>query len=60
MEKWYSLNETANLLGIKVRTVRKWVHDGKLHASKYPQSRRWFVTETEIQRLRGQANDNKD
>lgn len=60
MERWYTLNDTAKLLGIKVRTVRQWIRDGKLNAAKYPNSRFWYVTSTEIQRIRGEARGNKD
>ena len=56
MEKGYSLIETADFLGIKVRTARQWVHDGKIQATKIPNSRRWVVMESEIKRLQGKAH----
>lgn len=56
MEKGYNLIETAELLGIKVRTVRKWVADGKIHARKIEGTNRWIVMESEIKRLRGEEN----
>ena len=34
IERYYNLNEVAVLLGIKVRTAREWVHNGKIHAVK--------------------------
>lgn len=55
MEKGYNLIETANMLGIKVRTARQWVHDGKIRANKIPNSQRWIVMESEIKRLQGKA-----
>ena len=61
MEKGYNLIETANLLGIKVRTAREWVHNGKMRANKIEGSRRWIVMESEIKRLQGvKENENKD
>lgn len=61
MEKGYNLNQTANLLGIKVRTAREWVHNGKMKANKIQGSQRWIVMESEIRRLQGvQENENKD
>ena len=51
MEKGYNLLEVADLLGIRVRTVRQWIKDGKIHANKIPGSRRWIVMESEIRRL---------
>jgi len=53
MEKNYSLKQVAEILGLKIRTVREWVKTGKLKASKYDVSNRWFVTESEIQRVKG-------
>lgn len=51
MDKMYNLREVSALLGIKVRTVRQWVYDGKLNAIKYQDSRRWFVSESELKRI---------
>lgn len=56
MEKGYNLREVANLLGMKVRTIRQWVHDGKLSAKKIPGSRRWIVMESEIRRLQNSGD----
>ena len=56
-EKNYNIVKTAELLGIKVRTVRQWIRDGKLKAVKYDVSNRWFIPESEIERLK---NGNKD
>jgi predicted site-specific integrase-resolvase len=52
VEKFYSIRQTSELLGIKVRTVREWIRKGKLKAQKYDVSNRWFIAEGEIQRLR--------
>ncbi len=61
MEKGYNLIETANLLGIKVRTAREWVHNGKMRANKIEGSRRWIVMESEIKRLQGvKENENNN
>ena len=51
VERFYNLNEVSALLGIKVRTAREWVHNGKLNAVKYPDSKLWFVSESEIRRV---------
>lgn len=52
------LTKTENipdeLLGIKVRTVRQWIRDGKINAFKYDVSNRWFIPESEIRRLRNE------
>lgn len=51
MERCYNLNQVADLLGIKVRTVREWVKNGKIRANKLAGSTRWAVSESEIARL---------
>ena len=57
LEKGYNLNEVARFLGLKVRTVRQWVHDGKLKAKKIPGTQRYIVLESEIRRLQD-GNEN--
>ena len=54
IEKRYSIKEASTVLGVKVRTVREWIHDGKLKAKKYDCSNRWFISESEIIRLMGE------
>lgn len=54
MEKGYNVIETAELLGIKIRTVREWIHNGKIKAQKLGDSRRWVILESEIRRLRNE------
>ena len=51
MEKYYSLNETADILGVKVRTLREWLKDGTLIAYKYEGKKKWYVSQSEIERL---------
>jgi excisionase family DNA binding protein len=60
MSQMYSLRSAAELLGVKTRTARLWVHNGKLSAIKYPGSQRWYVTAEEIERIRGDRDDNKN
>lgn len=60
MDKYYKLLEAANLLGIKVRTAREWVKNGKLKAVKYPTSNMWFVPQSEITRIRGEVVDGNE
>ena len=52
----YSIKETAEVLGIKVRTVREWIKKGKIKAAKndYRHSNQWFISEDEIKRVRGE------
>ncbi len=48
---YYSVRQTSELLGIKVRTVREWIKTGKLKAVKYDVSNRWFISDEEIKRV---------
>lgn len=60
MEKDYNIRQAAELLGIKVRTVRQWIADGKIRAKKYSFSRRWFISADEIMRVKGEQTDGKE
>ena len=62
MERYYSIQQVAPMLGIKVRTVRDWISKGKLHAIKMHGGRKWAIAETEILRIQGvvESNENKD
>jgi excisionase family DNA binding protein len=53
MERGYSLREVADALGLKVRTIRQWVHDGKLQAVKPKGAKQWVVFESELRRVQG-------
>lgn len=52
-EKMYSLRQVAQILGVKIRTLRSWVIQNKVHAIKYPNSNRWYVSEIELKRIKG-------
>lgn len=54
MERLCNVNQAADALGIKVRTIRQWIHTGKIKAGKYPVSNRWYIAESEIRRLRNE------
>lgn len=57
MENHYNLIETAKLTGMKVRTVREWIRNGKLKATKINGGRLWVVSESEIRRVMGEDNE---
>lgn len=57
LERGYNLIQTAELLGIQVRTVREWIKNGKMKANKIAGSNRWIVMESEIKRLQGANKD---
>lgn len=59
MGQMYSLRNAAELLGVKTRTAREWVKNGKLAAVKYEGSERWYVSEEEIERVKN-GYGNKD
>lgn len=60
MENAYNLNQVASLLGVRVRTVRSWIHAGKLKGKKLEGTSRWIVMESEIRRVRGEEEANED
>ncbi len=51
IEKGYNLLQVAELIGLKVRTVRLWAQTGKIKATKIPGTSRWIVSESEVKRL---------
>lgn len=57
MEKGYNTIEAANLLGIKYRTIRKYLHDGTIKGRKIEGTRRWIIMEEEIKRLQGRNEE---
>lgn len=57
VERYYNLNEASVLLGIKIRTAREWVHNGKMNAVKYPNSKSWYVPASEIRRIQNGDNN---
>ena len=60
MERWYTLRDASELLGIKVRTLREWLKQGKVKAVKYPNGKNWYIREKDLMRLRGERYENKD
>lgn len=50
IEKEYSIIEAAKILGIKARTVREWIRNGKIKAHKNT-SGKWVIMENEIGRI---------
>ena len=60
MEKHYDLVETAEILGVKVRTLRKWLKDGFLVAHRYEGKKKWYVSQSEIDRLQCKAVEEEE
>lgn len=58
MEKHYSLIETAEILGVKVRTLREWLKTGYLTAHKHDNKPKWYVSQSEIERLQNKMKEN--
>lgn len=51
-EKMYSPREVAEILGVDIYTVRKWLRDGVyLSGIKIGQGKHWRVMHTELMRV---------
>ena len=50
MENGYGIIEAAVRLGMKARTVREWIRNGKIKAHKN-KSGKWVIMENEIGRI---------
>lgn len=48
---YVGVKEAADRIGVKVRTIRQWIRNGKIHGEKNPISRRWFFEEEEVNRI---------
>ena len=53
----YSISGASEVLGVKVRTIRQWIRDGKIKAQKYSVSNRWFIPAEEIDRIQSTRSD---
>ena len=53
MEKMYSTIDASKVLGVKLRTVRWMISNGRINAVKYSSSNRgkWYIPESEIKRM---------
>ena len=52
MDKGYSILTAAQAIGVQSRTIRAWIRNGKIKASKIPGTRRWVIAESEITRYK--------
>ncbi len=49
MEKYYSTEDVAEILGFKEKTVREWLRTGKLKGKKV--GRLWRVKESDLEKF---------
>ena len=57
-EAMFGLRESSAMIGIKVRTIREWIRLGKIHAIQDSRTRRWYISESEIERKRAGRDGN--
>ena len=50
--KLYTQKEVAEIIGVTLVTVMRWVREGKVNVVYLPTSRRPLVTQEELDRLR--------
>lgn len=55
-----TLREVAEACGVKVRTVREWLRIGKIKGIKSLSGYRWYIAESEVQRIVGERQKNED
>ncbi len=48
MKPYYNLDEAAKILGVKVRTLRGWIKEGRVVSFKIANGRRKFITREEL------------
>lgn len=59
MEKMYTIKQASEILGLKVRTVREYIHTGKLKAYKYAGGRTWHIKASDMAEMMEKANADK-
>lgn len=47
----YNISDAAKMCGIKVRTMRQWIRDGRILAEKQKNGWYWQIPESEIMRV---------
>ena len=47
--RFYTVNEVAEIMQVRVETVLRWIYAKKLKASKLPGSRLWRIKEADIE-----------
>ncbi|TYO97034.1 helix-turn-helix domain-containing protein [Desulfallas thermosapovorans] len=52
MEQYYTPQEVADSLKINLRTIYRWIREGKLNAVKVGEL--WRISESELNRLLGE------
>lgn len=60
MEKYYGLNEASEILGVKVRTLRLWLKTGFVNAQRYEGKKKWYISQSEIERLQAKMQKQGD
>lgn len=55
--KKYTIREASPILHKAVRTIRWWIHTGKIEAEKPIGTNRWLISESEIERKRIKKDD---
>lgn len=55
MEKYYSTEDVAEILGFKEKTVREWLRTGKLKGKKV--GRLWRIKESDLEEFINNAEE---
>lgn len=51
----YTIEEVAEILNFKIRTIRQWIYDGKMKAVKV--NHEWRIPKEEVERIREGIKD---
>lgn len=51
----YTIEQVAEILNFKIRTIRQWIYDGKMNAVKV--NHEWRIPKEEVERIRESVKD---
>jgi excisionase family DNA binding protein len=57
MDNYFTPKEVSEKLKLNIRTIYKWIREGKINASKLGDV--WRISESELNRILGENGENK-
>ena len=56
----YRLKDAARMCGVKIRTVRQWIREGRILADKQQNGWYWMIPASEVERINDERHKDKN